>query len=53
MIMFLSLLRMLGGNLESKEVEKPFNSERGLSLFRKSLLLWIENSCCSVSVSRF
>jgi hypothetical protein len=39
MMIFLNLLRMLGGNLESKEVEKLFNRESGLSLFKKSLLL--------------
>jgi hypothetical protein len=52
MMLCLSLLRLLGGNLESKETEKMLNRESDCRPFSDCLFLWIEISCCSVSVSR-
>jgi hypothetical protein len=53
MMLFLSLLRLLGGSLESKEAEQLLKRMSGLDLFRDCLFLGIENSRCSVNVSRF
>jgi hypothetical protein len=53
MMLFSSLSRMLGGNLESREVEELRYRESGLGLFKNCSFLGIENSSCSISVSKF
>jgi hypothetical protein len=48
MMLFSSLSRMLGGNLESKEVEKLLCRKGGSCLFESLLSLGVEISVCSL-----
>jgi hypothetical protein len=53
MMLFSSLLRMLGGNLESKEVEKQRCRKDGFCLSESLLSLGVEIDCCSLSFLDF